>query len=475
MTGHSGSPWPSAGAWIIAGTSAAVDWQLAAAAIAATAGDRVAVLAIGAGRPPSSLLLEHVATWQTVQAGASAEVSAAEVGRLVLTLRETYGLVLVAADAGLLVPLGRAGWTLADLALSLSAPAVVVTGEGPDAINHTTLALAALSGQGLTAAVVTVGEPAEVEALPVAPAGAIPADAATRPSEFAAAAPAWLDQILHAGVRPEPTAEAQPAPATRTVAGRRVVFMLLAVFAVAVLLACGIAFVNRPVSHQSAQLSSSATAIPQRVPRPLSAVPIPSPCPERSGGVIPARADAATQARVDAAWLGIEKWLRTHAPGTARSLHGPATTASIDRLQRQMSVAFPVDLVASLRRHNGAAPDGFTLAPFYHPFSVAGIAAEWTLDCRTMADVRVPGGWWDKAYVPYAGANDSGCLLADQRPGAHGHVGEFYPENGTTFDGWPASIAGLLEQTAQALETGKSWNGDWRPAVVGGILRWETG
>jgi hypothetical protein len=276
-------------------------WQLAAAAIAATAGARVAVLTIGAGRPPSSVLLDHVATWQTVRAGAAAEVSAAEVGRLVLTLRETHGLVLVAADGGLMVPLGPANWTLADLALSISAPAVVVTGEDPDAINHTTLALGALSGQGLTAAVVTVGDPAQVEALPVTPAGRIPADAASRPAEFAAAAPAWLNQILHAGVRPEATAEARLAPPARTVGGRRVVLLLLAVFAVAVLLACAVAFVNRPTTRQSAPCTTGAVASPRRVvPQPVQSLPALPACPQRRAGFVPVRPDAATPARVEA-------------------------------------------------------------------------------------------------------------------------------------------------------------------------------
>ena len=72
---------------------------------------------------------------------------------LVRELGRAYDLVLVTAPAGLLVPLGD-GWTLADLAAAVQAPAIVVTGPGPAAINHATLALGALTGQGVPASVV---------------------------------------------------------------------------------------------------------------------------------------------------------------------------------------------------------------------------------------------------------------------------------------------------------------------------------
>ena len=41
--------------------------------------------------------------------------------------------------------------------------------------------------------------------------------------------------------------------------------------------------------------------------------------------------------------------------------------AQTDQVQRRMSVAFPADLVASLPRHDGTAPAGFSLPPFLTP------------------------------------------------------------------------------------------------------------
>jgi cell wall assembly regulator SMI1 len=177
---------------------------------------------------------------------------------------------------------------------------------------------------------------------------------------------------------------------------------------------------------------------------------------------------------VDAAWKRIEHWLAAHTSASRDALRPPATTASIDRLQRQMSVAFPADLVASLRRHDGGDSGGFTLPPFYRAMTTAQILGDWTATCQAMAGIpTLSSDWFDQAFIPYATAGDGGCLLADQRPGGHGRVGEFYPDSGTDFDRWPASITELLEGTARSLETGKPYAGRYRPEVAGGILRWE--
>jgi hypothetical protein len=77
-----------------------------------------------------------------------------------------------------------------DLAVAVGAP-VVVTEPGPDAVNHATLALGAVDGQGLTAAVVTLDGPGAV--LPVTPVGRFP-----HGSKHFSAAREWLDPGLHA-------------------------------------------------------------------------------------------------------------------------------------------------------------------------------------------------------------------------------------------------------------------------------------
>ena len=490
MTGP--TPWPAGGPWIVAGTSSGVDWRLAAAALAAAAKVRVAVLIIGDTPEPGELLLAQVATWLRAGDGGAGPLTVEDVADLVQGLRLTHGLVLVAAGPGLLVPLGRGGWTLTDLAVALPAPVVVVTDSGPDAVNHSTLALGALAGSRIPATVVTLGRHDEQDddhgALPVTPAGRIPAGAADRPGDFAAAAAGWLDPILHAtGGRPKPAPPAvrkrRPSPPGRTVSGRRVVLILTAVFISAVVIACGLGFLNRspeirtsltvtatmpPVQRRTAARGDLPEAAPSRA-RPSTPA-----CPQNRAGVIPARADTATRQRVDAAWKRIEDWLAAHAAKSRRALRPPAAAARIDRLQRQMAVPFPADLVASLLRHDGVSAMGFILPPLYAPMSTDQILADWTVNCDVMADNGWPG-WWDPAFVPFASAGDGGDLLADERPGRNGRIGEFYPENGTTFDGWPPSTTQLLEDTARSLETGRPFANRYRPRVAAdGALTWDV-
>ena len=175
-------------------------------------------------------------------------------------------------------------------------------------------------------------------------------------------------------------------------------------------------------------------------------------------GVQPTQPDATTVARVDAAWARIEKWLGDYAPAALVSLRPGAGAAQIDDLQRQMAVAFPADLVASLRRHDGVAVGGFTLPPAYAPEPAAQIAADWAVNC---------GALIDGALVPFATGSGGARLLAGP-----GRVGEFAVGQGITFDGWPATVAGLLERTAGSMETGS-------PAAASvdldGLLTWQTG
>ena len=56
------SAWPPNGVWLIVRPSAVLDWQLAAAALAAAAEVRVAVLVIGPTAPPSALLIAQGVT-----------------------------------------------------------------------------------------------------------------------------------------------------------------------------------------------------------------------------------------------------------------------------------------------------------------------------------------------------------------------------------------------------------------------------
>jgi len=122
-------------------------------------------------------------------------------------------LVIVEGAGGLLVRYDRAGSTLADLAVALDAPVLVVVAAGLGTLNHTVLTCEALSARGLACAGVVVGswprEPGLAERenladLPVAAgaplAGLLPEGAgALPPHEFLAVARANLAPHLGGG------------------------------------------------------------------------------------------------------------------------------------------------------------------------------------------------------------------------------------------------------------------------------------
>jgi dethiobiotin synthetase len=114
-------------------------------------------------------------------------------------------LVLMEGAGGLLVPLGQ-GWTAADLAVALGAPAVVVARAGLGTLNHTALTLEALARRGIAARVVIGAWPVEPELvhrtnlvdLPGELAGAVPEHVGDWPGErFRRAAPDWLAPSLY--------------------------------------------------------------------------------------------------------------------------------------------------------------------------------------------------------------------------------------------------------------------------------------
>lgn len=278
-----------------------------------------------------------------------------------------------------------------------------------------------------------------------------------------------------------------------TVSGRRVLLVLLGVFVALVLLLCGITVAglgDDPVDRTEISVESRRVGPDLPMPGPASAyaVPVTPPgmprpvrppastvCPQHAGSVRPTSPDRRTTARVDAAWLRIERWLAEHAPRSRESLRPPAAAKQIDALQVRMSVAFPPDLVASLRRHDGATPGGFRLTFLYRLMSLPEIVRGWEVSCTVLAGAPEDDGWWHRSFVPFADAGDGGALVVDQRSGGHGRVGEFYPEEGTRFDGWPASVADLLEGVARSLESGDPYLGRFRPVVtVDGVLEWEV-
>jgi dethiobiotin synthetase len=123
---------------------------------------------------------------------------------------KAHDLVLVEGAGGLLVPMGlRPGgepWTVADLAVSLGAPAVVVVRAGLGTLNHTALTMEALERRGVAAGVVLGAWPAEPELVhwanlsDLAPRllGALPDGAAEMdPGVFRRSTAGWLTPRLY--------------------------------------------------------------------------------------------------------------------------------------------------------------------------------------------------------------------------------------------------------------------------------------
>jgi cell wall assembly regulator SMI1 len=247
-------------------------------------------------------------------------------------------------------------------------------------------------------------------------------------------------------------------------AWRRRLSMVLAAAGVLALMGAAVGLRRLHDSQLAAQIAAgmppvSAPDIPASPdPEPPTPDPTLTPCPQPAQRLIPTAPGPAVTARVDAAWARIESWLAGHAPRDATALGPPAAQSEIDAAQRQMAVAFPPDLVASLRRHNGVAEGGrFTLASFYTPMTVAGIVSDWKVNCSVFGE---PGDAdsWSPRFVSFAGAPDGGSLVSDQRTGS-GHVGEFFAESGASFDSWPPSIGDLLSDVAAALESGRTYVG----------------
>ncbi|WFE34499.1 dethiobiotin synthase [Micromonospora sp. WMMD975] len=222
------------GAVLVTGTDTEVGKTVVTAAVAAAAqaaGLRVAVVKPGqtgtaTGEPGDVDSVNRLAAPLTGRTLASypdplAPLAAARVAELpplelyhaVDAIREEadkHDLVLVEGAGGLLVPMGvrpsGEPWTVADLAVSLGAPAVVVARAGLGTLNHTALTLEALERRAVPAGVVIGAWPAEAELVhwlnlsELVPnlLGALPAGAGGMdPGVFRRSAPGWLTPALY--------------------------------------------------------------------------------------------------------------------------------------------------------------------------------------------------------------------------------------------------------------------------------------
>lgn len=230
--------WPPRGPVVVTGTDTGVGKTIVTAAVAAaaaTAGLRVAVVKPGqtgtatdeetdvatvrrlAAPASARSLAEYPDPLAPLTAARIAALPALDLSTVVAEVRadaSRYDLVLVEGAGGLLVQLGEstppgggtvAPWTVADLAVALDAPAIVVARAGLGTLNHTALTLEALDRRGVPACVVIGAWPAEpglaercnLTDLTGEVVGRVPDGAGRcRPDEFRAAAPGWLTSAL---------------------------------------------------------------------------------------------------------------------------------------------------------------------------------------------------------------------------------------------------------------------------------------
>jgi dethiobiotin synthetase len=228
------------GVVIVTGTDTGVGKTIVTAAVAAAAGARGLSVAVlkpaqtgvgpeeGSGEESDVQTVVRLAEPAQARTGASypdplAPATAARVaGAEPVALDEVvdaskamaaaHDLVLVEGAGGLLVPMGPGsphGWTVADLAGRLGAPAVLVVRAGLGTLNHTALTLEALARRGVPAHVVVGAWPAapqlvhrtnlaDLTALAGPLAGCLPDGAGgLSRAAFTAAAPSWLGPDLH--------------------------------------------------------------------------------------------------------------------------------------------------------------------------------------------------------------------------------------------------------------------------------------
>jgi dethiobiotin synthetase len=172
---------------VVTGTGTGVGKTVVTSAIAAlviAAGRRVAVLkpaqtGVEAGQPgdvdevrrlvgPSVTCRElarfpdPLAPATAARRAGTAPVTPLAVAAAARELTASHDLVLVEGAGGLLVRFDDAGGTIADAAVALGAPVLVVTSAGLGTLNHTVLTVEALRARGLCCVGVVIGAwPAE--------------------------------------------------------------------------------------------------------------------------------------------------------------------------------------------------------------------------------------------------------------------------------------------------------------------------
>ncbi|WP_306326469.1 SMI1/KNR4 family protein [Streptomyces venezuelae] len=175
-------------------------------------------------------------------------------------------------------------------------------------------------------------------------------------------------------------------------------------------------------------------------------------------------------------WDRIDAWLREHAPRTFALLAPPATDAEIRATEELLDVRFHPDLVASLRRHDGALsglgafqfPTHDRLLGLREMVEAAGFMRGM---CEDLSEEESEG-YWQHGFLKfgsYEGTSDGLTIDCRHDRDSYGAVGRFFDETGTDF-GRADSLGGYLAEVADELEGG----GGNVAVTFNGRLIWET-
>jgi cell wall assembly regulator SMI1 len=132
-------------------------------------------------------------------------------------------------------------------------------------------------------------------------------------------------------------------------------------------------------------------------------------------------------------WKKIERYLAKARPELLEVLRSPASPGAVEEAARQLGVALPEPLQASLIRHDGM--DAERLVDLWRLLSLAEIVEEHRglvhlLDagefaaCSTEHDKKVLDGWFRRGWIPFAADGFGNLLCVDTEPGPRGKPGQ---------------------------------------------------
>ncbi|TWP53251.1 hypothetical protein FKR81_04585 [Lentzea tibetensis] len=177
---------------------------------------------------------------------------------------------------------------------------------------------------------------------------------------------------------------------------------------------------------------------------------------------------------VTESWARIDAWLREHAPATFAKLAPPADQAEIARVQDEMELKFPQDLVDSLLCHDGMADysDIYVLPEHYPLLSVAQILEHWHDNGVINGqhdDQASETQWFHPRWIPIASIEGDSQII-DTRDG---RLGEHFSDQGGYFGpGTWTSLRAYLSATAEALLNGTDVKGRYPHVDENGEVLW---